>query len=228
MAKPKTSKLLYVLIACVVAGSGILALVNETFNADPDPAATAPTAASSDAARTLDTLEVKGRSPKTGYDRTVQFGAAWTDVDRNGCDTRNDILARDLKNVTLSGDCKVMSGTLEDPFTGTTVDFVRGQQSSSVVQIDHIVPLSDAWQKGAQQLSQDQRVAFANDPLNLQAVLGKANAQKGDSDAATWLPDNRAFRCEYVSRQVTVKANYKLWVTQAEKDAMVRVLRTCA
>lgn len=174
----------------------------------------------------LATLEVKGRAAKTGYDRD-QFGQRWLDVDRNGCDTRNDTLARDLTDVVKSGPCKVMTGVLADPFTGTSIGFVRGQGTSELVQIDHVVSLSDAWQKGAQQLTADQRATFANDPLNLLAVDGSANAQKGDGDAATWLPKNKAFRCGYVARQVSVKATYRLWVTQAEHDAIVRVLADC-
>jgi len=174
----------------------------------------------------LATLEVKGRAPKTGYDRD-EFGQRWLDVDRNGCDTRNDILARDLADIVRSGPCQVTSGSLLDPFTGTEMVFVRGQGTSELVQIDHVVSLSDAWQKGAQQLTADQRATFANDPLNLLAVDGTANAQKGDGDAATWLPANRDFRCTYVARQVAVKATYGLWVTQAERDAMHRVLETC-
>lgn len=175
----------------------------------------------------LETLPVKGRAPKTGYDRAGQFGTPWLDVDRNGCDTRNDILQRDLTAVVLSGPCKVLSGLLEDPLSGQTVQFVRGNTTSTLVQIDHLVALSDAWQKGAQQLSQLTRVNFANDPLNLLAVNGPTNSSKGDGDAATWLPPNRGFWCEYVARQISVKAHYLLWVTQAEKDAMVRVLGSC-
>ncbi|WGJ88214.1 DUF1524 domain-containing protein [Gordonia sp. SMJS1] len=183
---------------------------------------------------TLDTLAVKGRAPKTGYDRDL-FGQAWTDdvnVDsgHNGCDTRNDILRRDLTTIVLkpgSNGCAVQSGTLADPYTGTTIPFVRGQQTSAAVQIDHVVALSDAWQKGAQQLSAAQRVDFANDPRNLQATDGPTNQQKGDGDAATWLPPNRPYRCTYVARQVEVKAAYQLWVTQAEKDAITRVLGGC-
>ncbi|WP_315900757.1 HNH endonuclease family protein [Microbacterium esteraromaticum] len=178
------------------------------------------------ALQTLDTLTVKGRAPKTGYSRE-QFGPRWQDVDRNGCDTRNDILARDLTDITRTGNCRVTTGTLDDPFTGQTIDFIRGQGTSELVQIDHVVALSDAWQKGAQQLSTDQRASFANDPLNLLAVDGSANAQKGDGDAATWLPKNRVFRCDYVARQVAVKAAYSLWVTPAEHDAITRVLNTC-
>lgn len=175
----------------------------------------------------LETLPVKGRAPKTGYDRAGQFGTPWLDVDRNGCDTRNDILQRDLTAVVLSGPCKVLSGILADPMSGQTVQFLRGNTTSTLVQIDHLVALSDAWQKGAQQLSHQTRVNFANDPLNLMAVNGSTNSSKGDGDAATWLPPNRGFWCEYVARQISVKAHYLLWVTQAEKDAMVRVLGSC-
>lgn len=173
----------------------------------------------------LDMLEVKGRAPKTGYSRN-EFGQRWADVDHNGCDTRNDILQRDLTNATLRGKCVVLSGDLADPYTGQTIHFQRGKQSASV-QIDHIVALSDAWQKGAQQLSPSAREQFANDPLNLLAVSGAANQQKSDGDAATWLPKNKAFRCEYVTRQIAVKAKYKLWATQAESEAISRVLAGC-
>lgn len=182
-----------------------------------------------EAAETLETLAVKGRAPRTGYDRD-QFGPAWADVDHNGCDTRNDILERDLSDVTHrpgTQDCIVTSGVLQDPFTGAEIQFVRGQDTSSAVQIDHVVALSDAWQKGAQQLNEETRRQFANDPLNLLAVDGPSNSQKGDGDAATWLPPNRAFRCDYVARQIAVKARYALWVTPAEKDAMHEVLGTC-
>lgn len=177
----------------------------------------------------LDALPIKGRAPKTGYDR-AQFGQAWADVDRNGCDTRNDTLKRDLTGVafTNSVPCKVQSGLLADPYTGTSINFLRGTATSTAVQIDHVVALSDAWQKGAQQLSLEQRTAFANDPLNLQSTDGPINMQKGDSDAATWLPPNKGFRCEYVARQISVKATYSLWVTQAEHDAMARILGDCA
>ena len=90
-----------------------------------------------------------------------------------------------------------------------------------------MVALSDAWQKGAQQLTEEQRRDFANDPLNLMAVAGWANQQKGDGDTATWLPPRREFRCSYVSRQVLVKERYGLWVTAAERDAMDRILASC-
>ncbi|MCU1542496.1 MAG: hypothetical protein JWM50_361 [Microbacteriaceae bacterium] len=175
----------------------------------------------------LATLQVKGKAAKTGYDRTGEYGSAWIDVDRNGCDTRNDILARDLTNVTKSGTCKVLSGTLLSPYTATTIAFVRGDDTSALVQIDHVVALSNAWQTGAQQLTQAQRISLANDPINLLAVDGRSNTQKGDGDTATWLPSNTAVRCSYVARQVSVKATYGLWVAPAEHAAMARVLGDC-
>jgi hypothetical protein len=194
----------------------------------PTPAAVAETdGAPTTALAQLDSLAVKGRAPKTGYDRTGQFGSAWLDVDRNGCDTRNDVLARDLTATKLSGPCKVLAGTLADPYTATTISFLRGDTTSTLVQIDHVVALLNAWETGAQQLTPDRRLAFANDPLNLLAVDGPANSSKGAGDAATWLPANTAFRCDYVSRQVAVKAAYGLWVTVAEKDAITRILGTC-
>ncbi|MBO1031688.1 HNH endonuclease [Tessaracoccus sp. SD287] len=177
----------------------------------------------------LRSLPVKGRAPKTGYDR-AQFGQRWYDLDRNGCDTRNDILRRDLQDVELkpgTRDCVVLSGMLQDPYTGTQIPFVRGNATSSAVQIDHVVSLSDAWQKGAQQLAPERRQAFANDPLNLLAVDGSSNASKGDGDAATWLPRNKGYRCAYVARQVAVKVKYSLWVTEAEQAAGERVLVAC-
>lgn len=179
---------------------------------------------SSSSASLLDPLAVKGRAPKTGYKRT-QFGDGWRKV--GVCDTRNIILHRDLKNVVVDEQCKVQSGSLADPYTGATLEFRRGPQSSQLIQIDHVVSLSNAWQTGAQQLSYERREDFANDALNLLAVDGAANQQKSDGDAATWLPANKAFRCQYVSRQAKVKLKYGLWVTSAEKQAMSRVLAQC-
>jgi hypothetical protein len=171
---------------------------------------------------------VKGRASGSDYDRSA-FGQAWQDADHNGCDTRNDILRRDLHDVafTKGSKCKVAAGTMHEPYVGMVVRFVRGADSSKDVQIDHVVALGDAWQKGAQQLSPQQRQTLANDPLNLIAADGDANQEKSASDAATWLPKNKALRCHYVARQISVKAAYGLWVTQPERDAMARVLDSC-
>ncbi|KAD3514967.1 DUF1524 domain-containing protein [Arthrobacter yangruifuii] len=196
--------------------------------AGQEPAEQAPAAAGT-ALDQLAGIPIKGRAPKTGYDRE-QFGPAWADTDHNGCDTRNDILARDLVDVVYKDgtkECVVASGTFLDPYTGTTIAFVRGNATSTAVQIDHVVALSDAWQKGAQQLTAEERRQLANDPLNLLAADGPANGSKSDGDAATWLPANKAFRCEYVARQTAVKAEYRLWMTQAEHDAIAAVLAGC-
>ncbi|WP_372702882.1 HNH endonuclease family protein [Arthrobacter sp. 49Tsu3.1M3] len=176
----------------------------------------------------LASIPVKGKAPKTGYSRG-QFGPAWSDVDHNGCDTRNDMLRRDLTDVTTkpgTRDCVIASGKLADKYTGKTITFTRGENSADV-QIDHIIPLSLAWQTGAQQISAAQRLQLANDPLNLMSADGPANQQKSDSSADAWLPANKAFRCEYVARQTAVKAKYKLWMTRPEHDAIAGILATC-
>ncbi len=178
----------------------------------------------------LDRLPVKGRAPKTGYRRS-QFGRAWDDdvsvaMGRNGCRTRDDILRRDLRDVRMNGRCRVMSGWLDDPFTAQRLRFERGVDVGRI-QIDHVVALADAWQTGAQQLSAQRRLEFANDPRNLQATAGWANQQKGSSNAASWLPPNKAYRCTYVARQIEVKDAYGLWVVPPERDAMRRVLSGC-
>jgi hypothetical protein len=181
------------------------------------------------ASATLASLPVKGRAPKTGYSRAA-FGQTWADADRNGCDTRNDMLKRDLTEIVYKAktrNCVVLSGILQDRYSGETINFLRGNVTSMEVQIDHVVALSNAWQTGAFKLSVAQRTALANDPINLFAVKGRLNSQKSDGDAATWLPPVKSFRCTYVAHQIAVKAKYSLWVTAPEKDAMVRILAAC-
>lgn len=173
----------------------------------------------------LSTLPVKGKAAKTGYSR--EAFSHWRDPDRNGCDARNDILKRDLTNLVFkenTKECKVISGILADPYSGTNTQFTLGK---SDVDIDHVVALSHAWQVGAFQWSDEKRLEFANDPINLLAVSARLNRQKGDGDAATWLPPAKSYRCAYVSRQVVVKVKYGLWITRAEKTAIERVLATC-
>ena len=192
-------------------------------------AATFATATEVTASSALSTLAVKGRAPKTGYDRDALFGD-WADPDGNGCDARNDVLARDLTNKvfgTGSDRCLVLSGTLIDPYSGKKIDFMRGQGTSTLVPIDHVVAVSDAWQKGAFKWDATKRINFYNDPLNLMATQRSLNSQKKDGDAATWLPPLKSYRCAYVAQQIAVKAKYGIWVTKAEKEAMVRILTAC-
>ncbi|WP_284328402.1 GmrSD restriction endonuclease domain-containing protein [Demequina litorisediminis] len=169
-------------------------------------------------------LDVRDAASSDGYARE-QFGDGWVDVDRNGCGTRDDMLALRLDNTETSGSCAITSGDLADPFTGEWIHFERG--GSSEVDIDHLVALSAAWTTGAQDLTYSERVTFANDPLNLEPVDAGENRSKGDDDAAEWLPPAEEFRCEYVARQVAVKTKYGLWVTPAERAAMVDVLERC-
>lgn len=177
------------------------------------------------AVEALGKLAVRESAPRTGYSRD-QFGKGWAKWQK--CDTRQRILARDLVNVKMGDDgCTVLSGLLHDPYTGKDINFMRGVETSSAVQIDHIVALSNAWQTGAQDLSAETRTNLANDDLELIAADGKANMQKSDSDAANWLPTNKAFDCQYVARQIAVKIKYTLWVTSVEHDAMSNTLKTC-
>jgi hypothetical protein len=235
-----------VLVAVVV--SGCVASPPASAPLGPIVTVTAPTATATipgpvpstadggrgDAAAVLAALPVKGRAPKSGYDRAM-FGQAWSDDvsvqgGHNGCDTRNDVLRRDLRNVVLkpgSSGCAVLSGSLQDPYSGAAIAFQRGQGTSSLVQIDHIVALGNSWQTGGQRLSSERRRDLANDPLNLWAVSGVANQQKSAGDAATWLPANRSIRCLFVARQVAIKASYGLWVTGPERDAIKQVLERC-
>jgi hypothetical protein len=178
-----------------------------------------------DALTTLNSLSVKGRAAKTGYTR-AQF-PTWSDLDRNGCDTRNEILNRDLTKVLFKSgtkDCKVSSGSLIDPYSGKVIIF---SSTKSTIDIDHVVALSNAWQTGAAYFDKTKRQQIANDPLNLLAVDYSLNRQKSDGDAATWLPPLKSYRCSYVARQIAVKAKYALWVTSPEKDAIVKILEKC-
>ncbi len=145
--------------------------------------------------------------------------------------TRNDVLRRDLDPVRIksgTNGCVAAAGTLDDPYSGTSVDFTRGEGSSGDVPVDHVVALGNAWATGAQQLSEQQRENLANDPLNLQPTTRTLNSAKSDGDAATWLPPDKSYRCTYATRQIMVKDRYDLWVTPPEKDALARVLSSCS
>ena len=207
----------------------------------PEPAGGSPTpatgAAPADtrydvARRQLKDLPVRGWDRTSDFQR-YQFGDAWSDdvnveFGHNGCNTRDDILRRDLKSLVVRPfTCFAQSGILVDPYTGTTIDFVRGPNTSNSIEIDHVVALADAWYKGARSWDPQRRLDFANDPRNLLAVSPKANFDKAFRDAAGWLPPNQAFRCEFAARQVEVKTDYGLWVSAKEKKALADVLAGC-
>lgn len=212
-------------LAFVLAFVGWLTLNQQQASQPKETVRPAATSQTSPASEALGRLAVRERVSHEGYSRS-RFGSGWASA--GGCDTRNRILQRDLHDVKADSDgCIVLAGTLKsDPYTDKTVIFKRGKSTSQAVQIDHIVALADSWQKGAQELDAEKRRQFANDPLNLLAVDGPANMEKGAGDAAEWLPQ-KSYRCRYVARQIAVKLKYMLWVTRAEHGAMNRVLATC-
>lgn len=202
----------------------------ETFYTPVEPTDAVATENTGDALLAMDVLEkleVKGRAPKTGYERE-QFYDSWPSIE--GCSLRQRIIKRELgDSAVISSDdnCTIVSGEYDEPYTGSHLIFYQKSDLTKGVQIDHVVALSDAWQKGAQNLAKNERYALATDPLNLLAVDAKTNQSKSDGDAATWLPPNKQFRCAYIARQISVKYKYHLWVTEAEKNAIKSVLNTC-
>lgn len=182
----------------------------------------------------LVSLPVTSLAPEQKYEREAQFGRAWLDVDDNGCDTRNDILQRDFVSFeTFRGDCEVQTGILNDPYTGKTIKFVhtnafgKNTGDSGAVQIDHIIPLSWAWQNGADAWDQETRVLFANDPVNLKAVDGEQNLVKSDQGPSTWWPTAESYRCTYALEFTVVLQNYQLTIPAADKQALVDTLAGC-
>lgn len=218
-----------IVIGVAVAAIGLVVASPNSYEQVFEPVGSVANAETQDgvlASVVLERLEIKGRAPKTGYERT-EFYKTWPDID--GCSLRQRIIKRELgETVKLDADsCTVLSGEFDEPYTGQHLIFYEKADLSKGIQIDHVVALSDAWQKGAQNLTAEKRYELATDPLNLLAVDSSANQQKSDGDAATWLPKNKSFRCQYVARQVSVKYKYDLWVTQAEHDAIGRILETC-
>ena len=202
-------------------------IVTEAENNGVDYIAEAVTARSENAPLAtliLEKLEVKGRAPKTGYTRDEFYGG-WPTID--GCSLRQRIIKREFGDSAVLEECNVVAGEFDEPYTGEHRVFVSRDEISKGIQIDHVVALSDAWQKGAQYLDREVRYNIATDPLNLLAVDAAANEKKSDGDAATWLPSNKRFRCQYVARQISVKYKYGLWVTEAEKNAMSQILSNC-
>ncbi|QAU52539.1 HNH endonuclease family protein [Corynebacterium pelargi] len=182
----------------------------------------------------VDQLSIRGPEAIPPYDRDA-FGQAWSDDvnvpgGHNGCDTRNDMLQRDLRDIEFKANtrnCVVASGYLQDPYSGRGHHFVKGNRTSTEVQIDHVIALADAWESGAWRWDPDLRRNFANDPANLQATLAEENQNKKAKTADQWLPSDPAYVCTYVQRQVDLKLHYQLSVTQQEHDAMARVLAGC-
>jgi hypothetical protein len=179
-------------------------------------------------------LPIEAKTSLDGYERDCGegdgcvFGPAWADVDRNGCDQRNDVLHRDLAEIEVregTQGCVVVAGLLDDPYTGATVEFLK--EDAAEVPIDHVVPLAAAWVQGAAEWTTDERTAFANDLGNLMATTREQNSAKGDSTADEWLPPDPAYGCSYATVVITVKDRYALSVTPAEADTLEELLATC-
>jgi Protein of unknown function (DUF1524) len=221
------------LVAIAVAVVLVFAWLQQRPAPDPSDPPPRHSAAFDEARAGLDRLPVKGWDRQADYYHRYRFGEAWSDdvnveFGHNGCNTRDDILRRDLADLVVRpGTCYAQSGLLHDPYTGESIAFTRGPQTSDAVQIDHLVALADAWYKGARGWDEQRRRDFADDPRNLVAVGGQANFDKAFRDAASWLPPNAGFRCEFVARQVAVKTAYQLWVSAKEKHAMRDVLASC-
>lgn len=226
--RPRAFPSLLALTAFAVAAGIAACAANQPVDLHRLPQSTDPTIITM-----LDHVEVlRSRPNPDGYDRSCGtghgcvFGHAWADVDHNGCDTRNDILAKQLTGVVFrpgSRQCVVMAGDLRDPYTGGLIHFTKA--NASAVQIDHIYPLSLAWDMGADGWDTQRRINFANDPANLLAVDGPTNMSKGDSSPADWLPINATYRCEYVKRFLTIARTHGLPITKADADS-IRITAT--
>ncbi len=223
-----------ILVLVALAGVGVWLVSNpesyETVFVEDDSydatAVTAPDENAPLATAVLEKIEVKGRSPKTDYNRD-EFYSSWPTVD--GCNLRQRIIKREFGDSAILDGCTVVAGEYDEPYTGEHIIYSEKTAISSGIQIDHVVALSDAWQKGADfdHMNSVKRYALATDPLNLLAVDAKTNQKKSDGDAATWLPPNKRFRCQYVARQISVKYKYGLWMTEAEKEAIAKILENC-
>ena len=186
------------------------------------------------AAAALVDLRIAEKTSMDGYERGCGegegcvFGPAWADVDRNGCDQRNDVLHRDLTDVQVregTQGCVVVAGILDDPYTGAVLPFVK--TDAALVPIDHVVPLAAAWVQGAAEWTPEDRAYFANDVANLIATTRSENSAKSDSTADEWVPPDPTYGCSYATVVITVKDAYDLAVTPAEAGALEGLLATC-
>lgn len=226
--------LLWLAAIAVVAVVVAIQVVSERARVDPDVSAGVPVVPVG--ADVLSGLVVVPERIRGGDYRRAAYGDAWDDDNsapggHNGCDTRDEILDRDLtdKSYTVTKRCAnaVAAGSLRDPYTNDTVAFVRGNQVGASVQIDHIVPLAFAWDMGARDWPDEMRKRFANDPANLLAVAGRANQDKGDLPPGEWMPPNTAFWCTYAMQFIAVLRGYRLPVDEPSAQRLRAATQTC-
>lgn len=175
-------------------------------------------------------LVVKERDYNIPRYNRAYFGKPWEDVDKNKCDTRNDILKRDLTQITYkysNNNCIVKTGILKDPYSNETINFTQGYNTSLEVQIDHVIPLAQSWREGAYKWSDEKRVEFANDPDNLLAVKGSLNSSKSDKEITSWQPPYKNYLCTYVEKQIKIKIKYNLETDKKEFATFKNIIKTC-
>ncbi len=221
-----------VLVALAVAIQTVMSSTDRSAMVAADP--NVPTVAAG--VDVLAGVAVVPERSRSGDYRRAAFGEAWTDDNdapsgHNGCDTRNDILDRDLIDKTFVSIKRcpraVATGVLHDPYTGKTINFLRGNKTGAAIQIEHIVPLAYAWDQGARGWPESLRIRFANDPANLLAVEGQANQDKGDQEPADWLPPNAAFHCQYAMQFIAVLRGYALPVDEPSVPVLREAASTC-
>ena len=225
----RVSSFAFVVVVTVVVVVVATRLTSGDMNHESPAVSTwRPPITPSAAGEALALLPTVGLARGVAYDRVGDFGPAWADVNHNGCDTRNDILHRDLTGVATrpgTAKCVVISGKLDDPYTGAVMSFTKAHADE--VQIDHLVPLHAAWMLGAFRWSAATRLAYANDPAVIVAVSGQANQEKSDSLADRWKPSHRASWCAYAAATVNIHHRYQLGVTAGERRALHSMLTTC-
>lgn len=220
----------------VLAGcSGVTVAAPSSPAPSPVPPTTVVLGSGAEITAALAKVKVVAERPDVpGYDRSCKkghacsFGPAWKDVDRNGCDTRNDVLRAQLRDVVVkpgTHNCVILSGTGTDPYTGAAINW---RKSSGGVDIDHVYPLARAWDMGASKWTADQRVQFANDQdTNLLVTKSATNRSKGDDGPGEWMPLKSVNACVWVLRYLESAAKWGLPVTQGDVDAAREIAPTC-
>ncbi|MEU4420453.1 HNH endonuclease family protein [Actinoplanes sp. NPDC024001] len=206
------------LVAGLLAGA-IAAAIGLTTT----PAQAAPTGipAKSTAQTYLNALTVKAEANASSYDRDLF--PHWITIS-GACNTRETVLKRDGVNVVTSSACAATSGSWFSPYDGAT------WTAAADVDIDHVVPLAEAWRSGASAWTTSKRQSFANDLTRPQliAVTDNVNQAKGDQDPSTWQPSVSSYRCTYARMWIAVKHHWALSVQSSEKSALQSMLSTCA
>jgi hypothetical protein len=197
----------------------VLAAVSLAFGVSVSPSLAFPVLKELSAVELLDTLQVKAETASGTYNRSLF--KHWIDADGDGCDTRDEVLQEES---TKKISCRLSGGSWISAYDGLKTT------KPSTLDIDHFVPLKEAWESGAFAWDNETRQRFANDldySMSLIAVSAKTNRSKSDRDPASWLPPSTSFVCQYVGRWVAVKYRWSLAIDPAEKKVLSNKLGTC-